>query len=42
MSFKVKILVVVHCIKDKGDEIRIISARKASKKEREQYGGYLL
>jgi len=35
-------LVVVHCLKNKGNEIRIISARKASKKEQEQYGGYLL
>ena len=42
MSYKLKILVVVHCLKNKGDEIRIISARKASKKEKEQYGGYLL
>ncbi len=34
-SYKNRLLVVVHV--DRGDRIRIISARKATKKEREQY-----
>ena len=34
-SFKDRLLVVVHV--DRGDRIRIISARKATKKEWEQY-----
>jgi len=41
ISYKLKILIVVHCKKDENTEIRIISARKASKKEQQQYGGYL-
>ena len=41
-SEELKVLVVVHCIKDENNEIRIISARKASKNEQKQYGGYLL
>jgi len=35
-------LIVVHCIRDESNEIRIISAREASKKEQKQYGGYIL
>ncbi len=42
ISYKLRILIVVHCVKDENNEIRIISARKASKKEQKQYGGYLL
>ncbi|NOX33835.1 MAG: BrnT family toxin [Deltaproteobacteria bacterium] len=42
ISYKLKLLIVVHCVKDENNEIRIISARKASKKEQKQYGGYLL
>ena len=42
ISYKLRILIVVHCMKDDDNEIRIISARKASKKEQKQYGGYLL
>ena len=42
LSYKLKILIVVHCMKDESNEIRIISARKASKKEQKQYGGYIL
>jgi len=30
-------LVVVHCLRGRGDTIRIISARKATKSEREAY-----
>ncbi len=34
-SFKNRVLVIVHT--ERGDKIRIISARKATKKERKQY-----
>jgi uncharacterized DUF497 family protein len=36
-SVKLRILVVCHCYRQPGDVIRIISARKASKAERNQY-----
>jgi uncharacterized DUF497 family protein len=36
-SFALKILVVCHCYRHKGEVIRIISARKASRDERKQY-----
>ncbi len=39
ISYKLRILIVVHCVQDEDSEIRIISARKASKKEQKQYGG---
>ena len=42
ISYKLKILIVVHCMKNGSNEIRIISARKASKKEQKQYRGYIL
>lgn len=42
LSYKLKVLIVVHCMRDESNEIRIISARKASKKEQKQYGGYIL
>ncbi len=32
-----KLLVIVHCVRDPGSIIRIISARKATKKERDFY-----
>ncbi|MDP7638206.1 MAG: BrnT family toxin [Candidatus Hydrogenedentes bacterium] len=35
MSFKNRILVVIHA--ERGDNIRIISVRRATKREREQY-----
>ena len=38
-SFLSKLLLVCHCERDL-DVIRIISARKANKSEREQYEGY--
>ncbi len=38
LSTKLRILVVVHCYKDSDKIIRIISARKATKKEQKQYG----
>ena len=34
-SFKNRVLIIVHT--ERGDKIRIISARKATKKERKQY-----
>lgn len=37
MSAQLKILVVCHCYRDSQAEIRIISARKATKKEGYQY-----
>jgi len=42
LSYKLKILIVVHCMRDESNEIRIISARKASKTEQKQYRGYIL
>lgn len=37
MSCTLKILIVCHCYRCNDDEIRIISARKANKKETAQY-----
>ncbi len=41
MSMKGNVLVVVHCIRN-GHKIRIISARKATSKERDNYERMLL
>ena len=41
LSCSLKILVVVHCYRDKEGLIRIISARKASKSETKTYKEYL-
>ena len=41
MSYKLKILTVVHCYKDDDSNIRIISARKSTKKETKQYREFL-
>ena len=38
MSSKARLLVVSHCFRKDEDEIRIISARKATKTESTQYG----
>lgn len=38
-SIHSRLLVVCHCVRD-GDTIRIISARKANKRERKTYEGY--
>ena len=38
-SIESRILVVCHCDRDSGHTIRIISARKATKKERSYYPG---
>jgi hypothetical protein len=39
LSHKLRILLVVHCERDNGRTIRIISARKATPKERAHYRG---
>ncbi|NKB24829.1 MAG: BrnT family toxin [Kiritimatiellae bacterium] len=36
-SFSLRTLMVCHCYREKGDIIRIISARKATAKERRKY-----
>jgi uncharacterized DUF497 family protein len=41
LSYKLKVLTVVHCYKDSDDHIRIISARKSTKKEEKHYRGFL-
>ncbi len=41
LSNKTRILIVCHCERDSGDTIRIISARKATRNERQQYIGDL-
>lgn len=40
MSLSARVLTVVHCVKNKGSRIRIISARKATKNEERQYWRY--
>lgn len=40
-SSKLRILVICHAYRKDETEIRIISARKASKHERKQYGSFL-
>jgi uncharacterized DUF497 family protein len=37
MSAALRILVVVHCVREVGSVIRLISARKATRSERAQY-----
>ncbi len=37
ISKKLRALVICHCFRKEGAEIRIISARKATKKEQKQY-----
>ncbi|MEM6483633.1 MAG: BrnT family toxin [Pseudomonadota bacterium] len=39
LSVAARVLVVVHCERDSGDTIRIISARKATRREANQYQG---
>lgn len=39
MSAMPRVLVVCHCLREKGSVIRIISARKATRKERQHYKG---
>ena len=40
-SAKLRMLVVVHAYRQDETEIRIISARKATRNERKQYGDFL-
>ena len=37
MSFMARVLVVCHCVREKGSVIRIISARKATREETKNY-----
>ncbi len=37
MSARLRVLVVCHCLRESGSVIRIISARKATRKEEAQY-----
>ena len=37
LSAKLRMLVVCHCVRESGDLIRIISARKADRAERGEY-----
>jgi uncharacterized DUF497 family protein len=39
LSYRLRVLVVCHCVRMDKHQIRIISARKATKKERRSYGG---
>ena len=39
LSRRIRVLVVSYCLREEGDEIRIISSRKATKKEQEIYFG---
>jgi uncharacterized DUF497 family protein len=39
LSKILNLLVVCHCYKEKEEQIRIFSARKATKNEKKQYGG---
>jgi uncharacterized DUF497 family protein len=39
ISWRLRVLVVCYCLRKKGSEIRIISARKATKKEQKVYFG---
>jgi len=38
MSAGLRVLVVVHCVREAGSVVRLISARKATRSERAQYG----
>lgn len=37
LSYRIRVLVVSYCLRKEGAEIRIISSRKATKKEQEVY-----
>ncbi len=39
LSYRLRILLVCHCLRENDTEIRIISARKATKKEQKVYLG---
>ena len=42
MSIKARVLIVCHCERGEGETIRIISARRATARERTHYEGQLL
>ena len=42
ISAGLRLLVVCHCYREDDKIIRLISARKANKREQKQYGGFLL
>ena len=42
MSHKIRILLVVHCYREDESTIRVISARKATKKEKMEYSGVVI
>jgi uncharacterized DUF497 family protein len=37
LSARLRILVVCHCLRESGDVIRLVSARRANKAERDEY-----
>jgi uncharacterized DUF497 family protein len=37
MSAKLRILIVCHCVREKGNVIRIVAARKATRREQREY-----
>jgi len=39
LNFRLRVLVVSYCFREKGLQIRIISARRATKKEQKVYAG---
>ncbi len=39
LSWRLRVMVVSYCLRKKGSQIRIISARRATKKEKKFYGG---
>jgi len=39
LSLRLRVLIVCYCLRKKGSEIRIISARRATKKEEKVYAG---
>ena len=41
LSEKIRLLTVCHCYREKDNVVRIISARKATKREEGEYGGVL-
>jgi len=42
LSNRLRMLMVAHCYRENEEAIRIISARKATRREKEQYNGGLL
>ncbi len=38
-SYKLRIIIISHCVRENGSKIRIISARKATKNEQKYYRG---